>query len=85
MENRHYDVVVAGSGPAGIGAAIASARTGAKTLLIEKNSVLGGQMTSGLVTGFHGMRVHHGFTKKGIGSVLVEDKHTQLVVKGLAL
>jgi hypothetical protein len=85
MENRHYDVIVAGSGPAGIGAAIASARTGAKTLLIEKNSVLGGQMTSGLVTGFHGMREHHCYTKKGIGSVLVEDKHTQLVVKGLAL
>lgn len=83
--NRFYNVVVAGSGPAGIGAAFAAARTGAKTLLIEKNSVLGGQMTSGLVTGFHGMRVHHGFTQKGLGSVLMEDRHTSQVVKGLSL
>ncbi len=85
LNEKHYDVVVSGSGPAGIGAAFAAARTGAKTLIIEKNSVLGGQLTSGLVTGFHGMRVHHGFTKKGAGSVLMEDRHTSVVVKGLSL
>jgi len=39
------DVVVVGGGTAGVFAAIAAARTGAKTLLIEKNSVLGGTMT----------------------------------------
>ena len=52
----NYDVVVVGRGPAGVGAALASVRNGAKTILIEKNGVLGGQMTSGLVIGFHGMR-----------------------------
>ncbi|PKL27464.1 MAG: hypothetical protein CVV46_11485 [Spirochaetae bacterium HGW-Spirochaetae-2] len=84
-ETKQFDVVVVGSGPAGIGAAFASARAGVNTLLVEKNSVLGGQMTSGLVTGFHGMRVHEGFISKGVGSILMDDRHTSVVVKGLAL
>lgn len=45
-----YDVVVAGGGIAGIAAALASARQGAKTLLIEKQYALGGLATLGLVT-----------------------------------
>jgi len=39
------DVVVIGGGTAGVFAAISAARTGAKTILIEKNSILGGTMT----------------------------------------
>ena len=44
---KHYnaDVVVAGGGTAGVFAAISAAKTGAKTILIEKNSILGGTMT----------------------------------------
>ncbi len=45
-----YDVVVAGGGIAGISAAIAAARMGAKTLLIERQYALGGLATMGLVT-----------------------------------
>ncbi len=52
------DVLVAGGGPAGIGAAIAAARNGAKVILIERAENLGGMFTGGLVMGFHGMRVH---------------------------
>ncbi|HWO74326.1 MAG TPA: FAD-dependent oxidoreductase [Bacillus sp. (in: firmicutes)] len=44
-----FDVVVAGGGPAGINAAIASGRAGAKTLLIERYGFLGGMSTVALV------------------------------------
>lgn len=40
------DVLVAGGGTAGVFAAISASRNGAKTVLIEKNSILGGTMTS---------------------------------------
>jgi succinate dehydrogenase/fumarate reductase flavoprotein subunit len=38
----NVDVLVAGGGPAGIGAAIAAARAGAKTMLVENHSFFGG-------------------------------------------
>ncbi|MGN0006463.1 MAG: FAD-dependent oxidoreductase [Alistipes sp.] len=44
-----YDVVVCGGGPAGFVAAIAAAREGAKTALIEQYGFLGGMATTGLV------------------------------------
>ena len=44
-----YDVAVVGGGVAGIAAAIQSARSGKKTVLIEKTILLGGLATSGLV------------------------------------
>lgn len=44
-----YDVIVAGSGPAGICAAVAAAREGAKVALIERYGVLGGNLTAGYV------------------------------------
>lgn len=44
-----YDVIVAGGGPAGIGAAIAAARNGVKTLLVDRYGFLGGMWTVGLI------------------------------------
>ena len=43
-----YDVIVAGGGPGGFPAAIAAARNGAKTLLVERNGYLGGNLSMGL-------------------------------------
>lgn len=40
--DRDYDVIVVGGGPAGIGAALAAAETGARTVLIERDSIIGG-------------------------------------------
>ncbi|NLT65866.1 MAG: FAD-dependent oxidoreductase [Acidobacteria bacterium] len=47
---RECDVVVVGGGPGGIGAAVAAARNGADTVLIERYGHLGGMATGGLVT-----------------------------------
>lgn len=44
-----YDVIVAGGGPAGIMAGLASARTGARTLVIERNGFLGGAATNSVL------------------------------------
>jgi hypothetical protein len=46
----HADVVVCGAGPAGMAAALAAARNGAKTRLIEVHGCLGGIWTAGLLT-----------------------------------
>ena len=45
-----FEVAVAGGGIAGIAAALAAARQGARTVLIEKSYLLGGLATAGLVT-----------------------------------
>jgi len=50
----HYDVVVVGGGPAGISAAVAAARRGARTVLVERASFLGGTATGAMVASFMG-------------------------------
>ena len=51
-----YDVIVAGGGSAGIAAAIAAGRAGAKTLLIEKSAFLSGEGSTGIpFLTFHAM------------------------------
>lgn len=44
-----YDVAICGGGPAGFIAAVAAARSGAKTLLIHEHGFLGGMATAALV------------------------------------
>ena len=43
------DVLVVGGGPAGFAAAVAAARTGVKTTLVERYGYFGGQWTGGMV------------------------------------
>ena len=70
MKTEH-DVIVAGGGTAGVVAAIAAGRAGARTLLIEKNGCLGGTMT---VAGVNFPALFYGGGKQviaGIGWELV--------------
>jgi hypothetical protein len=46
---READVIVVGGGPGGVGAALAAARNGANTVLVERYGHLGGMATGGLV------------------------------------
>jgi hypothetical protein len=56
-----YEVAVLGGGPAGIAAAVASARAGKRTLLIERYGFLGGMGTAAGVTNFCGLHANvHG-------------------------
>src|SRR5712671_834827 len=70
-----YEVVVLGGGPAGIAAAVAAARAGRRTLLIERYGFLGGMGTAAGVTNFCGLHanVHGGMHRvvQGIASELL--------------
>ena len=48
----NYDVVIIGGGPAGMGAAIEASKTGARTLIIERDNRLGGILNQCIHNGF---------------------------------
>jgi ribulose 1,5-bisphosphate synthetase/thiazole synthase len=60
------DVIVAGGGPSGLVAAVAAARAGAKTLLVERYGFLGGMATAGLITAFARFSNGRGLVIEGI-------------------
>jgi 2-polyprenyl-6-methoxyphenol hydroxylase-like FAD-dependent oxidoreductase len=67
------DVCVVGGGPAGFGAAVAAARNGSKTLLVERYGFIGGNLTIAMVNPmftFHD--VHGRQVIRGIAGELVE-------------
>ena len=49
------DVLVAGGGPAGVAAAVAAARAGAKVLLVERDAGLGGNVRAAQVHSICGL------------------------------
>jgi hypothetical protein len=66
---RDYDVLVVGGGNAGSAAAIAAARTGARTLLVERYGFLGGTATASMVGPW--MTFHSG-TERIVGGIAQE-------------
>lgn len=66
-----FDIIVAGSGSAGCPAAIAAARQGARTLLIERMPFLGGTSTAVLDT-FYGFYTPGTDPKKVVGGIADE-------------
>lgn len=79
-----YDVVVVGGGTSGVAAAIASARAGANTILIERLGILGGQMN---VSGPPGFAYAYMFNPRGeqIIAGIMEETHARLLKDGHAL
>jgi len=67
------DVLVCGGGPAGFAAAIASARGGARTMLVERYGFPGGMMTSGYVNPIYGFFARHIQVVRGIGQELIDN------------
>lgn len=71
------DVVVSGGGTGGFAAAIAAARTGVDTILIEQQGFLGGTATAGLMNSFNGFRNQNPpndlQTVKGIAQEIVHE------------
>lgn len=61
------DVLVVGSGPGGLAAAIASARAGAETTLLERYGCFGGNITAVGVEGFAWYRHEQTVDSEGIG------------------
>ena len=61
------DVLVVGSGPGGLAAALASARAGARTALIDRNGCFGGNITQVGVEGFAWYRHERTVDCEGIG------------------
>jgi len=77
------DVLVVGGGPAGVCAAIASARMGVKTILVEESGFCGGMATRGLVGPF--MTCYDAEGEEMIIRGLFEEIVDRMVKRGFAI
>jgi ribulose 1,5-bisphosphate synthetase/thiazole synthase len=87
QEYEKYDVLVCGGGTAGVMAAIAAAREGAKTLLVERGFNIGGMLTIGDagITKFSEHCKNVDVYKQEVLDVLATDPKSVQVVGGIPL
>ena len=72
IQSKHYDLVVCGGGLAGISAAVAAARLGARVALVHDRPVLGGNSSSEIRVTVHGAGQFHAYAREtGIISELL--------------
>lgn len=76
---KKYDVIVVGGGPSGTMAAVAAARNGARTLLVEQYGYLGGALT---VMGTHPMMTFHNKAGRQLIGGLPQELVDRLVERG---
>ena len=67
-----YDVAVIGGGTGGVPAALAAARNGARTVLVERYGFLGGMATAGLVNPYMGWHAGRKALTAGIFAEIIE-------------
>jgi hypothetical protein len=78
QQTERYDVVVCGGGLAGVCAAIAAARGGAATCLVQDRPVLGGNSSSEVRVTPHGAAAFHAYAREtGILSELLIEERAQ--------
>ena len=85
--NEDYDVVVCGGGLAGFCAAVAAARHGAKTCLIQDRPVFGGNSSSEVRVTPHGAAAFHAYARETgiVSELLIEERarnHEPIVENG---
>ena len=71
------DVLVVGSGPSGLSAALASAREGVRTLLVERFGCFGGNITQSMVGTIAWYRTENAIDAGGLG-VEFETRATEM-------
>jgi hypothetical protein len=84
MPKDAYDVVVVGGGTSGVAAAIAAARTGGKTIVIERVGALGGQFNVSGPPGFAYANLYNERHERIIGGIITET-HERLLKEGHAI
>lgn len=75
-EEQEFEVVVCGGGMAGVCAAIASARKGVRTALVQNRPVLGGNASSEIRVTVHGAGNFHAYARETgiISEMLIEER-----------
>lgn len=86
-KEENYQIVVCGGGMAGFSAAVAAARQGKKTCLIQNRPVFGGNCSSEIGVTIHGAAAFHAYARETgiISELLIEERsvnHAEIYENG---